>query len=437
MAKLKSRVNIAAVILSFADKPLHSNSDLSYMAEVIRAGEDKDPGTPWSTMYSNITTKGWFTLETGSCFSLNVPDGMSKKDFAVEKVTQPVYDAICEELRKCGFLTADNKLQWTPHSNYVYDGVNPGPVSPQKASVPLIDRIDKLLKNSYQVILTGAPGTGKTFTAKQLAQKWISETNGSLAENFCQVQFHPGYDYADFIIGLKPELFDGNVTFKWKTGLFKAFADKAKKVRETDGENSKPYIFLIDEINRADLSRVFGEVFSLLEEDYRYPKNETGIRLPDGSSFILPDNLYIIATMNDIDRSVESMDFALRRRFSFLEVKAEDSVCIIENNTKISEENKSKLKQVMEELNKYIGSKNELLDNRYHLDLGDEYALGGAYFVHFAKYQALPDSWSKLWNNHIAVILNEYLRGHRDRHAVLTGLKNVFETACCGGNENA
>ena len=437
MAKLKSRVNIAAVILSFADKPLHSNSDLSYMAEVIRAGEDKDPGTPWATMYSNITTKGWFTLETGSCFSLNVPDGMSKKDFAVEKVTQPVYDAICEELRKCGFLTADNKLRWMPHSNYVYDGVNPGPVSPQKASVPLIDRIDKLLKNSYQVILTGAPGTGKTFTAKQLAQKWISETNGSLAENFCQVQFHPGYDYSDFIIGLKPELVKGKVTFKWKDGLFKAFADKAKKVRETDGENSKPYIFLIDEINRADLSRVFGEVFSLLEEDYRYPKNETGIILPDGSFFILPDNLYIIATMNDIDRSVESMDFALRRRFSFLEVKAEDSVCIIEENTKISDGNKAKLKNVMAELNKYIGSKNELLDNRYHLDLGDEYALGGAYFVHFAKYQALPDSWSKLWNNHIAVILNEYLRGHRDRHAVLTGLKNVFETACSGGNENA
>ena len=204
--------------------------------------------------------------------------------------------------------------------------------------------------------------------------------------------------------------------------------------RPTDGENCKPYIFLIDEINRADLSRVFGEVFSLLEEDYRYPKNETGIRLPDGSSFILPDNLYIIATMNDIDRSVESMDFALRRRFSFLEVKAEDSVCIIEENTKISDGNKVKLKNVMAELNKYIGSKNELLDNRYHLDLGDEYALGGAYFVHFAKYQALPDSWNKLWNNHIAVILNEYLRGHRDRHAILKSLKNIFESAC-GGNE--
>ena len=289
-----------------------------------------------------------------------------------------------------------------------------------------------LLESSKQLILTGAPGTGKTFTAKQLAKKWIAETNGSFAENFCQVQFHPGYDYSDFIIGLKPELVNGKVTFKWKDGLFKAFADKAKKFRETDGENCKPYIFLIDEINRADLSRVFGEVFSLLEEDYRYPENETGIILPDGSSFVLPDNLYIIATMNDIDRSVESMDFALRRRFSFLEVKAEDSVCIIEENTKISDGNKAKLKNVMAELNKYIGSKNELLDNRYHLDLGDEYALGGAYFVHFAKYADEEQPQEMLWGNHLHIILNEYLRGHRDRHAILTCLKNVFDSAWNG-----
>ena len=443
MAKLKSRVNVAAVILSFAERPLHYNQDLNYMVEVVRNGEDRNPLTPWVTLRRDLGKtefNSWFkgTGDNNDYFLLNLQEGQSKRDFAVEKVTQTVYDEICKELRQCGFLTADNKLQWTPHSNYTYDRENPGPVSaPQKATFSLIDKIDKLLKNSYQVILTGAPGTGKTFTAKQLAKKWIAETSGSLAENFCQVQFHPGYDYSDFIIGLKPELFDGDVTFKWKDGLFKAFADKAKKARPTDGENCKPYIFLIDEINRADLSRVFGEVFSLLEEDYRYPKNETGIVLPDGSSFVLPDNLYIIATMNDIDRSVESMDFALRRRFSFLEVKAEDSICIIEENTKISDGNKVKLKNVMAELNKYIGSKNELLDNRYHLDLGDEYALGGAYFVHFAKYQALPDNWNKLWNNHIAVILNEYLRGHRDRHAILKSLKNIFESACCGGNENA
>ena len=289
-----------------------------------------------------------------------------------------------------------------------------------------------LLESSRQLILTGAPGTGKTFTAKQLAEKWIAETGGTLEENFCQVQFHPGYDYADFIIGLKPELEDGNVNFAWKDGLFKTFADNALKARKKDGENCKPYIFLIDEINRADLSRVFGEVFSLLEEDYRYPKNKIGIKLPDGSSFVLPDNLYIIATMNDIDRSVESMDFALRRRFSFFEVKAEDSVCIIEKNQKISDGNKDKLKKVMAELNKYIGSANGLLDGKYHLDLGDEYALGGAYFVHFAKYAGETDPQKLLWENHLQIILNEYLRGHRDRHAISACLKQVFDTVWNG-----
>ena len=289
-----------------------------------------------------------------------------------------------------------------------------------------------LLESSKQLILTGAPGTGKTFTAKQLAEKWIAETGGTLEENFCQVQFHPGYDYADFIIGLKPELVKGKVTFAWKDGLFKTFADNALKARKKDGENCKPYIFLIDEINRADLSRVFGEVFSLLEEDYRYPKNKIGIKLPDGSSFVLPDNLYIIATMNDIDRSVESMDFALRRRFSFLEVKAEDSVCIIEKNQKISDENKDKLKKVMAELNKYIGSANELLDGKYHLDFGDEYALGGAYFVHFAKYAGETDPQKLLWENHLQIIINEYLRGHRDRHAISACLKQVFDTVWNG-----
>ena len=123
----------------------------------------------------------------------------------------------------------------------------------------------------------------------------------------------------------------------------------------------------------------------------------------------------------------------LNREFNvWNEIKAEDSVCIIEENTKISDGNKAKLKNVMAELNKYIGSKNELLDNRYHLDLGDEYALGGAYFVHFAKYADEEQPQEMLWGNHLHIILNEYLRGHRDRHAILTCLKNVFDSAWNG-----
>jgi hypothetical protein len=83
-----------------------------------------------------------------------------------------------------------------------------------------------LLESSKQLILTGAPGTGKTFTARGLAEKWIKEKGGTLEENFCQVQFHPGYDYSDFIIGLKPKPVNGKVIFDWKDGLFKKFAQK-------------------------------------------------------------------------------------------------------------------------------------------------------------------------------------------------------------------
>ena len=277
----------------------------------------------------------------------------------------------------------------------------------------------EMLKGSKQLILTGAPGTGKTYTAIQMAEELIKRKGGTWAK----VQFHPGYDYSDFIIGLKPEVTDkGKVTFKWKDGVFKKFADEAKNKAE-------PYIFIIDEINRADLSRVFGEVFSLLEEEYRYPNKEKGITLPNGENFILSDNLYIIGTMNTSDRSVESMDFALRRRFSWYEVKAEDSEHIVDVKKKDSEEykipdenNRRNLKDFMRCLNDCISGKDSQLD----LNLGVEYQLGGAYFLNFAKYQNEKNSWEQLWDNHIAVILDEYLRGRKDRQPLICALRNKY-----------
>ena len=293
----------------------------------------------------------------------------------------------------------------------------------------------ELLKKSKQLILTGAPGTGKTYTAIKMAEELIKRKGGLWAK----VQFHPGYDYSDFIIGLKPKVINNQVTFDWKDGIFKKFSDEAlyeRKNAEKENKDAKPYIFIIDEINRADLGRVFGEVFSLLEEEYRYPNNEKGITLSNGKNFILPDNLYIIGTMNDIDRSVESMDFALRRRFSWHEVKAEDSKHIIDAKKddvfKITnEKHREALKKVMTELNKFIGS----VDNKnaetltidmqqISLHLGDEYQLGGAYFLNFAKYQNEENPWEKLWDNHIAIILNEYLRGRKDRQTIISTLKD-------------
>ena len=191
-----------------------------------------------------------------------------------------------------------------------------------------------LLKNNLQLILTGAPGTGKTFMARQLAAKMIGCEVEELdskqnKQRFSFVQFHPGYDYSDFVIGLKPELNEASkqIFFDWKGGIFKTFCDAAKK----DSENK--YVMVIDEINRADLSRVFGELFFCLEDRGKE------VTLPNGEKFTIPENIYIIGTMNDIDRSVESMDFALRRRFAWHEVKAEETGKeIVKTATGVSDE---------------------------------------------------------------------------------------------------
>ena len=410
-----SRVDIAAVLLAFADKKLHYDYDLSYIAEVIR--NDGNPKTPWLTMNTRLKEKAgddklFLCVNDGSGhFDLN-SGGQDKHEFVISKIGQNKYDEICSLLRENKFLDAENKLVWTPHRQYIHNAsINFESSVTEIADDEKKEKIKKLLLASKQIIMTGAPGTGKTYTAMKIAEELITANGGTMDENYCKVQFHSGYDYSDFIIGLKPKVVNGQVVFKWQDGVFKKFADRAKY------ELDKPYIFVIDEINRADLSRVFGEVFSLLEAEYR----KDGITLPNGAKFTLPDNLYIIGTMNDIDRSVESMDFALRRRFSWIEVTAEESDIIIKN--KISDtEIQDKLISVMRTLNEYIGGKD--IDG-INLNLGDEYKLGGAYFVNYLKYDDEP--YTMLWENHIAVILNEYLRGSRKRKEIISALYSEYK----------
>ncbi len=360
------------------------------------------------------------------------------------------------------------------------------------------EKIKELVINNMQVILTGAPGTGKTYTAKKVAQLIADE------KNIESVQFHPSFDYSDFVIGLKPKLTDSNqVSFEWKDGIFKAFCQKAIQQDNFDEEYAKfieymiennnnlplktlhqdkpfqvrlnsnescvaipetetasemilkkddirnyilygevriwkpyitalgeylkekynfsssknidkKYVFIIDEINRADLSRVFGELFSCLEEDYR----GSSVILPNGDKFSIPPNVYIIGTMNDIDRSVESMDFALRRRFAWHEITAKESEIIIDAKDtndvcKITDDSiRTELKTRMTNLNKGI------VKNK---SFGTEYQIGGAYFLKYEKYQDKDekDAFGQLWNNHIRVILHEYLRGRHDSEATL------------------
>ena len=162
-----------------------------------------------------------------------------------------------------------------------------------------------LLKHKKNIILQGAPGVGKTFAAKRLAYSIIGCIDDSKIKF---VQFHQNYTYEDFIMGYKP---DGN-GFELKKGIFYEFCKTA------ENDRNHKYFFIIDEINRGNMSKIFGELFMAIENDYR---DKPVVLAYNGKDFVVPSNLYIIGMMNTADRSLAMIDYALRRRFSFVEME--------------------------------------------------------------------------------------------------------------------
>lgn len=164
--------------------------------------------------------------------------------------------------------------------------------------------LSHLLENKKNVILQGAPGVGKTFTARRLAYSMMGVKDQS---RVAMIQFHQSYSYEDFIMGFRP----ASTGFELRTGPFYNFCKKAELDREND------YYFIIDEINRGNLSKIMGELFMLIENDKR------GIPLQllySDEAFSVPENVYIIGLMNTADRSLALMDYALRRRFAFFDL---------------------------------------------------------------------------------------------------------------------
>jgi 5-methylcytosine-specific restriction enzyme B len=176
--------------------------------------------------------------------------------------------------------------------------------------------LKELLEDKRQIILYGPPGTGKSFVAQHLAQ-WLTGLEKPPAHRFEMIQFHPAYSYEDFIEGIRPESLlteDGRYAVHYPTrpGLFVSFCRRAAQNPDL------PHVFIIDEINRGNIPRIFGELMLLLEYRDRH------VPLPySGERFQIPPNVYLIGTMNTADRSIALVDFALRRRFHFVHFGAD------------------------------------------------------------------------------------------------------------------
>lgn len=280
------------------------------------------------------------------------------------------------------------------------------------------------------IIFTGAPGTGKTYSV----EKYVNEQNSEQLDSICSyssryfkfVQFHGSYDYTDFVEGLRPIERGEQMVFVRMDGTFKALcreAAKAERNAKKDKEKAPTYYFVIDEINRAELSKVFGELMYCFEKrgsehkvqtQYHnlptYGETENGIEklsndiFKDG--FYVPENVVIIGTMNDIDRNVETFDFALRRRFDWIPIKANDFMETSLRSMLKDEDISKDLAQRAIRMNEVISG-----ESGKRFGLNEDYHIGPAYFKDYDKAKSMDENLDDIWKHNIEPILREYLRG--------------------------
>ena len=251
------------------------------------------------------------------------------------------------------------------------------------------NEIVELLFRKKNIILQGAPGVGKTFLARKVAYQLIGQMKD---ENIETVQFHQSYSYEDFMQGIRPTT---SGEFKVRNGIFYNFCERAKENAE------ETYVFIIDEINRGNLSKVFGELMMLIESDKRSPRYALKLTYSEEESlkFYVPENVYIIGCMNTADRSIAIVDYALRRRFAFCPIEPELGESF--KAFLCSELSKEFVNKICDKLNRV----NSIIRETSSLGIGLE--IGHSYFCQISSVDDENEWWKSICKYELFPYLQE------------------------------